>query len=316
MGSSGAAALLAKGGLASEARHVRFAGVPLSSRSLAFAALAAAVLAVPARAQERRTLDPSDPQAQLLGYYAAAMTFTPVGLPRPGFSLGGALGLIPDLSAEEQRVGFGGTKGEDANRCPVYPRLSAGWMARGGFAVEAGYTPAAEVCGVQASVVSAAVSYRFALAPTWDGVARVSLMSGSVEGDFTCSAADTVDAADLTCYGGSRSADRIAPTAYGFDVAFARRSASRRFEPYLLLGFARERVDFDVNYTRGVPNPGNLPPLDDHERMRVTFTRAHAGIGAGWQLLRFLNVGGEVYYEPGAMLTARGSARVTFGGPR
>lgn len=290
--------------------------MPLSSRSLALTALAAAVLAAPAAAQDRRTLDPGDPQAQLLAYYAAAMTFTPVGLPRPGFALGGAVGLIPDLSAEEQRVGFGGTKGEDANRCPAYPRLTASWMARGGFAVEAGYTPSAEVCGVKASVVSAAVSYRFEIGPGWDAVGRVSVMGGTVDGDFTCSAEATADTADLTCYGGSPSEDRIAPSAYGFDMAFARRGASGRFEPYLLLGFARERVDFDVNYTRGIPNPGNLPALDDHERMRATFTRVHAGVGAGWQALRSLSLGGEVYYEPGAMLTVRGSARVTFGGPR
>ena len=271
---------------------------------------------MPATAQVRRTLDPSNPQAQLLGYYAAAMTFTPVGLPRPGFSVGGALGFIPDLSAEDQRVGFGGTKDENANRCPVYPRLAAGWMARGGVAVEGGYTPAVEVCGLTASVVSAAVSYRVALAPTWDGVARISLLSGSVEGDFTCSAADTADAANLTCYGGARSSDRIAPRSYGFDVAFARRSASGRFEPYLLLGFARQRVDFDVNYVRGVTNPGNLPALDDHERLRASFTRVHAGVGAGWRIIRWASLGGEIYYEPGAMLTARGSARLTFGGPR
>jgi len=288
----------------------------LSSRNPVLAALAAAILAAPAAAQSRRTLDPSDPQAQLLGYFATAMSFTPVGLPHPGFSIGGALGLIPDLSAEERRVGFGGTKGEAANRCPVYPRLTAGWMARGGLAVEAGYTPGAEVCGVKANVVSAAVSYRFALAPTWDGVARVSLLSGSVEGDFTCSAADTADAADLTCYGGAPSADRIAPSAYGFDIAFARRNAAGRFEPYLLFGFARARVDFDVNYTRTTPNAGNLPALDDHERMQATLTRVHAGLGAGWRLARWMSLGAEVYYVPGAMLTARGSARFTFGGAR
>jgi hypothetical protein len=39
-------------------------------------------------------------------------------------------------------------------------------------------------------------------------------------------------------------------------------------------------------------------------------------VGAGWQLAPVLLVGGEAYYEPGALLTARGSVRVTFGGPR
>jgi hypothetical protein len=275
----------------------------------------AAALAVPAAAQSRRQLDPSDPQAQLLGYYAAAVNFTPVGLLRPGFSVGGALGMIPSLTAEEQRVGFGGTKSEHANRCGVYPRMTASWMARGGFALEAGYTPGAGACGVEASILSGAVSYRFQAAPTWDAVARFAFVDGSIEGDFTCSEAAVANAADLTCYGGTPSADRMAPSGYGLDLAFARRG---RFEPYIMIGYARQGVDLDVNYTRTAAQgiAVGLPALDDHERMHVTLTRVHAAVGAGWQLARFVLVGAEAYYEPGAMLTGRGSLRLTFGGPR
>ena len=155
------------------ARQVRFAAVTLSSRRLLPAALGAVLIAAPAAAQQRRALSSGDPQADLLGYYAAAMSFTPVGLPQPGFAAGGTFGYIPSLSLEERRVGFGGTKAEDANRCPAYARLTVGWMHRRGFAVEAGYTPAAALCDVEAGIASAAVSYRFSLAPTWDGVARL-----------------------------------------------------------------------------------------------------------------------------------------------
>jgi opacity protein-like surface antigen len=289
--------------------------VPLSSRSAAFAAVLVALVAAPAAAQSRRQLDPSDPQAQLLGYYAAAVSFSPVGLLQPGFSVGGAVGMIPALSAEEQRVGFGGTKSEDTNRCSVYPRLVGSWMSRRGFAVEAGYTPGAGACGVTASVVSAAVSYRFQASPTWDAVARLALSGGSIEGDFTCSAAAVANAADLTCYGGTPSADKMAPGGYALDLALAHRGP---FEPYVMAGFGRQGVDFDVNYTRtsAQGTAVGLPPLDDHERMHVTLTRVHAAAGAGWQVARFLRLGAEAYYEPSALLTARGSARVTFGGPR
>jgi len=264
-------------------------------------------------------LSSGDPQAHLLGFYAATMSFTPVGLPRPGFAVGGALGVIPSLSLEDRTVGFGGTKAEDANRCPVYPRLTAAWMARAGFAVEAGYTPAASVCGVEASVVSAAVSHRFSLAPTWDGVARVSLFSGSVEGDLTCSASDTANAANQTCYRGSPSSDKLAPSAYGFDMAFAYRGdGTSRLEPYVLIGFNRETIDFDVNYNRTLTQGAlvGLPPLADTNRLRAQLTRVHAGLGAAWVPLRWLALGGELYYEPGALLTLRGSARARFGGPR
>jgi opacity protein-like surface antigen len=271
------------------------------------------LIATPAVAQDRRQLDPSDPQAQLLGYYAAAVNFTPVGLPRPGFSAGGALGMIPSLSDEEQRVGFGGTKTEDTNRCSVYPRLTGSWMSNSGFAVEAGYTPGAGACGVEATVLSAALSYRFQVAPLWDAVARVSFVNGSIEGDFTCSEEAVANAADLTCYGGTPSADKMAPRGYGLDLAFARRG---RFEPYVMIGYARQGVDFDVNYTRTVAQGSavGLPALDDQNRMHVTLTRVHMSLGAGWRVASFLVLGAEAYYEPGALFTGRGSARVTFGG--
>lgn len=279
------------------------------------AAVAAALLAAPARAQSRTQLDPSDPQAQLLGYYAAAVSFSPVGLPRPGFSVGGAVGMIPSLTAEEQRVGFGGTKSEDTNRCSAYPRLVASWMSARGLGVEAGYTPGFGACGVTANIVSAAVSYRFQASPTWDAVARLALSGGTVEGDFTCSDSAVANAADLTCYGGTPSSDKMAPGGYALDLAFAHRG---RFEPYVMAGFGRQGVDFDVNYTRDANQAAavGLPPLDDHERMHVTLTRVHAAAGVGWQVAGFLRLGAEAYYEPSALFTARGSARVTFGGPR
>jgi len=275
----------------------------------------AVFVAAPAGAQSRRQLDPSDPQAQLLGYYAAAVSFSPVGLAHPGFSVGGAVGMIPALSAEEQRVGFGGTKSEDTNRCSVYPRLTGSWMAARGFGVEAGYTPGAGACGVTASVISAGVFYRFQASPTWDAVVRLAITDGSIEGDFTCSAAAVANAADLTCYGGTPSSDKMAPSGYALDLAMAHRGA---FEPYLMAGFGRQGVDFDVNYTRDGTQATavGLPPLDDHERLHATLTRVHAAAGVGWQVARFLRLGAEAYYEPSALLTGRGSARITFGGPR
>jgi hypothetical protein len=296
------------------ARHVRFAAVSLSSRVALAAVLSAAACAPPALAQHRQ-LASNDPQALMLGYYAASLSFTPVGLPHPGFAVGGALGYIPSLSVEDRTVGFGGTKTEDTNRCPAFPRLTGSWGSRRGFAVEAGYTPPLEACGLKANVIALAGSYRFPLAPSWDGLARLSFLTGSIKGDITCSAASVANPADRTCYGGAPSNDEISPGGYGLDFAFAHRgSPESRFEPYAILGFNRETVDLQVNYTRTTPNTGSLPALDDHQLMTAKLTRVHAGAGAGWRLVRWLTVAGELYYEPGAVLTARGSARATFGG--
>jgi hypothetical protein len=276
------------------------------------------ILAAPCAAQARRELASDHPQANLMGYYAAAMSFSPVGLPRPGLSLGATIGMIPTLSLEDRSVGFGGTKAEDTNRCRFVPRLSASWATAGGLAVEAGLTPSATVCGVTASTVAGAVSYRVELAPSWEGLGRISYSRGKVEGDFTCSAAEVADQLNQTCYQGSPSTDKVTPSAYGFGVAFAYRGWRRRnLSPYVMIGFNRERVDFDVNYTRPFPNSANLPAIDDHQRLRATLTRVHAAAGTGWSPARWLTLAGEVFYEPGALLTVRGAARVrVLGGGR
>src|SRR5262249_58419884 len=127
------------------ARHVRLARMCLSSRGFALTAVLATT-AAPAAAQVRRTLDRNDPQAQLMGYYAAAMAFSPIGLPdKDGrLEIGATGSLIPSLSLEDRLVAFGGTKAEDSNKCPLFPRLVAS-RPLGKVAVELGYTPAVEV---------------------------------------------------------------------------------------------------------------------------------------------------------------------------
>src|SRR3954471_12843989 len=114
-----------------------------------------------ADAQTRRTLSHGDPETQLLGYYAAIMQFTPVGLPsREGrFELGGAATLIPYISDQDRLLGFGGNQQENTNICPVYPRLTAS-MGFGRTTVEAGFTPPVTVCGAKASVYSVAIGRR------------------------------------------------------------------------------------------------------------------------------------------------------------
>lgn len=276
-------------------------------------AVAIAVVAASSHAQTRRTLAVNDPESDLMGYYASIMAFTPVGLPSGHLEVGGALSLIPSLSAADRRVGFGGTKQEDTNRCPVFPRLAvARGFGRG--TVEAGYTPPVRVCGVKANIASLALSYRAPVAPTLDGAVRASFVMGSLNAAITCSEDAVANQADQTCYGGAPSDDKVAPLAFQLDGILALRGwLGGRVEPYLLVGFRRERVNFDVNYTREAGNPGGLPALDDHERLRATLSRVHAAAGASWRLVGPLRVGGEAYYAPGAVFTVRGSARVVLG---
>jgi len=295
----------------------------LSSRTSA-GALALLVLGSgPLAAQARRTLDRNDPQAQLMGYYATVMQFSPVGLAdKDGrLEIGVAGSVIPSLPLSDRLVGFGGTKPEDANKCPIFPRLAVA-KGVGGFTLELGYTPPVAACDVKASIASAAALARFQLAPDWDGAVRVSGVVGSLRSAITCSAAFTQDPLDQTCYNGTPSDDRVAPLSVSLDFAAAYQGRQRsRLEPYVLLGFRYEQVDFDVNYTRtaaqGAADPQHVyPALDDHERTRANLSGVQLAAGASWAAAERLRLAGELYYAPGALLTFRGRASVLLGGAR
>lgn len=255
-----------------------------------------------------------------MGFYAASMQFGAIGLPdRAGrLELGGAVTMIPSVSLADRTVGFGGTKPEDSNLCPVYPRLTAS-KGFGALSVEAGWTPPVTVCGVTANVVSAALGYRFALGTTWDGQVRLSGLTGHVDAAITCGPTAVVDSLNLTCYRGSPSADRVAPLAMAVDFAAAWQGwRAKRIEPYLSVGVRYERIDFDVNYTRSDSQsvaalPVRVPPLDDHNRLSSTLSRLQLAAGASWGVTNRFKLGGELYYAPGAMMTLRGRASYAFG---
>lgn len=269
------------------------------------------VAAAPAFAQERRALAPGHPQAQLMGYYAAVMEFSPAGMLSPGgrLALGGEATYIPSLSATERLVGFGGTKSENTNFCPVLPRLR-GAASLGRWSVELGYVPPVRACGVLPHMVSGAVAFHVLLTPRWTAALRASAHAGRLNAPITCGARDVADAGNPTCLGGQVSDDRVSPTSFALDYAVLYGGWRRhRVEPYLLVGARREWVDFDVHYVNAVG-------LLDDQRLGTTLTRLHAAAGAAWDATSRVRLGGELYYAPGALLTLRTSASYVIGGGR
>jgi len=293
----------------------------LSSRTARITLLIAAAGVSSLAAQQRRTLADNDPQVQLMGYYAATMQFGFVGMPdRAGrLEVGGTMALIPTVSLEDRTVGFGGTKPEESNLCPVYPRLTAAKGLGKAISLQAGWTPPVTVCGVTANILSAALGYRFSLGNKWDGHVRASGVGGHLDASITCSPDAVADPLNLTCYLGSPSSDRVAPLSFALDFAAAWQGwRARRIEPYLSVGVRYEQIDFDVNYTRTPAQassvlPVTVPPLDDHERLRATLSRIQLAAGASWGVSRNVKLGGELYYAPGAMMTLRGGASYAFG---
>jgi hypothetical protein len=267
-------------------------------------------------AQGRRVLANGDPEAQLMGYYAAVMQFTPVGLPsRDGrFEFGGTGTVIPAVSLQDRIVGFGGTKAEHSNLCPVYPRLTAS-KGFGRYGVEVGYTPPLTVCGAKANVVALAIGRRLTLGQTWDGYLRLSAIAGSVEASTTCDSEAVANPLDLTCYGGTPSSDKIAPLAGALEFVAAYQGwRGSHLEPYVSAGIRYERIAFDVNYSRTVAQGAlvSLPAMEDHNRLQANLARLHLAAGAAWDLSRRLRLGGELYYAPSALLTVRGRGAIAL----
>lgn len=286
-------------------------GRTLRSRSGAFVRLCAGGLAVCASQAVAQRRPASEPEGNVMAYYAAVMTFSPVGLTAPGgrWELGGALSFIPSLPDEDRAVGFGGTKYENTNMCPVFPRLTAA-RRFGAIGVEAGWTPPLEVCGVKANIVAGAIGWRSRDAG-WGMLLRGSVLAGSLEAAITCGEDAVANPADQTCFGGSVSEDKVSPLSLGIEAGVARGAGARAIEPYLLAGVSRHRVDFDVNYERTTD-----PVIIDHERFGTTRTRVHVAAGAAWQAASALRLGGEIYAAPGSLITLRARAAFTFGGSR
>lgn len=274
----------------------------------AVAALWLVLAPAESRAQPSRTLPPGDPQAQVMGYFAAVMQFTPIGLPDAAarWEVGGELTYIPALSPSEQLVGFGGTKPEATNFCPVFPRLRASAVA-GAWGFEAGYVPPVRACGVLPDMVSGAVFRRFALPGRWGAALRASAHYGTLRATITCDAAAVADPQNQTCFGGQVSADRMTPLSLALDALLTLRAGGRgEVEPYLLVGVRRESVRFEAHFQSAW---GAL----DQQRLATNLTRVDAAVGAAWSLGR-LRLGGELYYAPGALLTVRSRLAYAFGG--
>lgn len=248
-----------------------------------------------------------------MAYFGAVMQFTPVGLPgHGGFEVGGALSFIPALDDEDRAAGFGGTKYENTNHCPVFPRLTAGHR-HPSFGIEAAWTPPVRVCGVKANILALALSARRTMGRSLDGVARLSAVAGSLRAPITCGEDDVADPADQTCFGGAVSDDRMAPLSVAAEAGIALRRW-RRVEPYLLAGIAVHRMHFDVNYDRITTNPLPVyPNLSDHNQFGATLARVHAVAGLAARAGGPVRLGAELYIAPGALITVRGRAAIVLG---
>jgi hypothetical protein len=264
-------------------------------------ALGAALL-WPCPLQAAVELEDDSPEAQLMGFYAASLSFTPVGPSDPGaaFSAGVELAGIPSLSEEDRTTTFAGAKVENTNFTPVLPRPRFRWRPGPGWLLEGTYVPAVHVFGMRPTMYGLAAARRLVTAP--HGLAlwgRIHYFSAEIEGPITCSHDAVEDPTNTVCFGGQASRDRFRPNVRGVELLLeAGRLGSERLAGYLGLGYRRERLRFLTDFV-------NVFGRKDDQILEATLDEVSYTAGLTWKARRDLRVTGEGFYAPGALVTAK-----------
>ena len=191
------------------------------------------------------------------------------------------LGSIPHLSAEQQHVGFGGSKREDLNKSPVFGRLRLTLALPAEWVAEFGYTPPLQLAGSQArNVFAAAIGRRLIEHDSFSLSMRVLGQLGKVDGDITCPrrATETVDAETnpLDCRAPSQ--DTFTANYYGVDATLGWNAGDWRV--YGSAGIVRARLDVQVDAFVALT----------HDRSRITSNGN----------LRWLTFGARYGFDPRA----------------
>jgi hypothetical protein len=275
------------------------------------ALLALAVLGVPDAARAAVPLDDDSNEAQLMGYYAAALSFTPLGAPA-GRRIEAAIdaSYLPPLSDEDRQTTFAGAKIENTNFTSVIPRPRIRWRP-GDWLLEAAYVPPIELFGVKPQQLAAAAAWRFAAperGPAW--WVRAHYMRADIEGPITCSEDAIEDPDNLVCRGGQVSEDRFRPETYGLDVLVSGPRLGRGGPAwYAMAGYRHERLQFDTHFVN------NFDRLDD-QVLIARLDRGSVGGGVSWDAWRGLRLNAEAYYAPEALFTGRVAMAWGWGEPR
>src|SRR5687767_6044134 len=137
------------------------------------------------RVRERHDFD--DPEGRLIGFYSAALLFSPLGAPERARSwaldAGLEVGYVPQLS-KSQRTAFQ-DKPEATNLAPVLPRPRVSLVLPGAFHAHVSWVPPMRIFDVEANLFSVAVTR--ALEPRGITIApRLLVTWGKVRGSITC----------------------------------------------------------------------------------------------------------------------------------
>lgn len=233
--------------------------------------------------RDDRNAASDSPEGWAMRYFAGTTLMTSFGeterLEPWQWSAALELGAIPHLSAEQQHVGFGGSKREDLNKSPVFGRLRLALGLPGAWVAEFGYTPPLQLAGSRArNVFAVAIGRRLIERDNFSLSVRALGQLGTVDGDITCPRGATGDSDPVTnpfdCRAPSQ--DTFTANYYGVDATLGWNAGD--WKVYGSAGIVRARLEVQVDAFVALT----------HDRSRITSNGN----------LRWLNFGARYGFNP------------------
>jgi hypothetical protein len=255
----------------------------------------------PAAAQQvlvqTEALDFARPESWAMKYYASLALPTALDVPRERargeIHLGIEGGSVPQLSEEQRRIGFNGTKVEDVNRTSYLGRLRGSVGLGRSFTAELAYTPPVEAGGARPHMVALGLGRAFALSSALRLGVRAYGLVGAVDVDVTCSAGEVAAGDDrrrnpFQCVAPSR--DESRQKVVGLELA-AGHDGRSRLKPYAGIAVNYMDLEFRVNalYSAG--------RIEDHTIQLTSGTTVSATAGLTYEASARLRVTAELFHS-------------------
>jgi hypothetical protein len=250
---------------------------------------------VPAMAQEvlegTEELAFDRTESWAMKYYASLTLFTGMGVPdkmgKGTFDLGFEGGFVPELSEDQRRVGFEGTKVEDLNRTSFIGRARGRIGVSENYSLELGYIPPIELDGVKANIFSAAFGRPFQAGESFRLGVRGFGQIGTIKGDITCSAREIEEGPnDFLCEEPSN--DEQTQRLLGVEVTGGYVSEGP-LRPYFGVGFNYMDLEFQVD--------ARYSGVEDHMLQTTSGGTVSLTGGVNYVATENLRLTGELFYS-------------------
>lgn len=182
-------------------------------------------------------------------YYASLALFTGMGVPdRMGagaIELGFEGSTVAQLTEDQRRVGFEGTKVEDLNRTRLFGRVRGRIGLSESYSLDLAYLPPIDVGGTKPNLFAAAIGRPFQVGESFRVGVRGFGQLGTITGDITCSADEIANGPNpFQCE--SPSNDQLDQRLVGLELTGGYVSESR-FRPYFGVSFNYLDLKFHVD---------------------------------------------------------------------